>query len=121
MILRGGRQTVNYDADSVSQVCDQLQKAGLAPQVMIDCSHANSNKDHTRQATVCRDIASQIAHGERRIIGVMLESNLIAGAQKLIEGQPLVYGQSITDACIGWDETYGLLRELAAAVKSGRG
>ncbi len=121
VILRGGRQTVNYDADSVSQVCDQLQKAGLAPQVMIDCSHANSNKDHTRQATVCRDIASQIAHGERRIIGVMLESNLIAGAQKLIEGQPLVYGQSITDACIGWDETYGLLRELAAAVESGRG
>jgi 3-deoxy-7-phosphoheptulonate synthase len=88
--------------------------------VMIDCSHANSSKDYTRQALVCRDVAGQIAKGDRRIIGVMLESNLVAGAQKLVPGQPLVYGQSITDACIGWDETLPLLRELAAAVRSAR-
>ncbi len=87
---------------------------------MIDCSHANSGKDYTRQAVVCRDVAGQIAKGERRIIGVMLESNLVAGAQKLVAGQTLVYGQSITDACIGWDETLPLLRELAGAVRSGR-
>ena len=87
---------------------------------MIDCSHANSNKDYTKQAFVCRDVAEQIANGDRRIIGVMLESNLIAGAQKLVAGQPLVYGQSITDACIGWDETLPLLRELATAVRSAR-
>ena len=83
---------------------------------MIDCSHANSNKDHTRQPLVCRDVAAQIAAGNRNIIGVMLESNLVAGAQKLVPGQPLVYGQSITDACIDWAQTYPLLKELAAAV-----
>ena len=120
VILRGGRKTVNYTADSVAQVCKQLEDAGLRPQVMIDCSHANSNKDYTRQALVCRDVAAQIANGDRRIIGVMLESNLVAGAQKLVPGQSLVYGQSITDACIAWDETLPLLRELAAAVRSAR-
>jgi 3-deoxy-7-phosphoheptulonate synthase len=120
VILRGGKKRVNYAADSVAQVCGQLEDAGLAPHVMIDCSHANSNKDHTRQALVCRDVAGQIANGDARIIGVMLESNLVAGAQRLVEGQQLVYGQSITDACMGWDETAGLLRELAAAVRSAR-
>ena len=120
VILRGGRKTVNYTADSVAQVCRQLEDAGLRPQVMIDCSHANSNKDYTRQPLVCRDVAAQIAKGDRRIIGVMLESNLVAGAQKLLPGQSLVYGQSITDACIAWDETLPLLRELAAAVRSAR-
>lgn len=120
VILRGGRKTVNYTADSVAQVCKQLEDAGLRPQVMIDCSHANSNKDYTRQPIVCRDVAAQIASGDRRIIGVMLESNLVAGAQKLVPGQSLVYGQSITDACIAWDETLPLLRELAAAVRSAR-
>jgi 3-deoxy-7-phosphoheptulonate synthase len=120
VILRGGRKTVNYTADSVAQVCKQLEDAGLRPQVMIDCSHANSNKDYTRQPLVCRDVVAQIADGDRRIIGVMLESNLVAGAQKLVPGQSLVYGQSITDACIAWDETLPLLRELAAAVRSAR-
>lgn len=120
VILRGGRKMVNYNAEAVSQVCDQLKGAGLAERVMIDCSHANSNKDHTRQAVVCRDVAAQIAGGERRIIGVMLESNLVAGAQKHVMGQPLVYGQSITDACISWDETLPLLRELAEAVRERR-
>ncbi len=118
VILRGGRSMVNYTAEAVAGVCDQLRDAGLAQRVMIDCSHANSNKDHTRQPAVCRDVAMQLAGGERRIIGVMLESNLVAGAQKHVPGQPLVYGQSITDACISWDETMTLLRELAAAVKA---
>ena len=120
VILRGGRKTVNYPADSVAQVCRQLEDAGLPPRVMIDCSHANSNKDYTRQALVCRDVIGQIAAGNQHIIGVMLESNLVAGAQKLVPGKSLVYGQSITDACIGWDETLQLLRELAAAVRSAR-
>ena len=120
VILRGGRSTVNYTADSVAQVCQQLEAAGLPPRVMVDCSHANSNKDYRRQPLVCRDVAGQIARGGSHILGVMLESNLVAGAQKIVEGQPLVYGQSITDACIGWDETIVLLRELASAVRAGR-
>ncbi len=90
---------------------------------MIDCSHANSNKDYRRQAVVCHDVSAQIAAGNRNIIGVMLESNLVAGAQKLADGAPLdslVYGQSITDACIDWPETHALLTELAAAVRTRR-
>ena len=120
LILRGGRTSANFSREAVAQVAAQLQEAGLAPRVMVDCSHANSGKDHTRQSAVCRDIAAQIAAGSRDILGVMLESNLVAGAQRLIPGQPLVYGQSITDACLGWDETFGLLRELAEAVRVGR-
>jgi 3-deoxy-7-phosphoheptulonate synthase len=120
VILRGGRKTVNYTADSVARVCRELEDAGLLPHVMIDCSHANSNRDYTRQAFVCRDVAEQIAKGDQRIIGAMLESNLVAGAQKLVVGLSLVCGHSITDACIGWDETLPLLRELAAAVRSAR-
>ena len=120
MILRGGRNVVNYTADAVHEACTMLEQAGLPPRVMIDCSHANSGKDHTRQPEVCRDVAAQIATGNRNIIGVMLESNLVAGAQKLVPGKPLVYGQSITDACIGWDDTLPLLRELASAVRQGR-
>jgi 3-deoxy-7-phosphoheptulonate synthase len=87
---------------------------------MIDCSHANSSKDHTKQPLVCRDVIGQIATGDRRIIGVMLESNIVVGAQKLSDGKQLVYGQSITDACIGWDVTFELLRELATVVRSAR-
>ena len=120
VILRGGKKTVNYGADSVDHVCQQLQAVGLPPRVMIDCSHANSSKDYAKQAVVCGDVASQIAAGERRIIGIMLESNLVAGAQKLVPGKPLVYGQSITDACLGWNETLPLLRELARVVHSAR-
>jgi 3-deoxy-7-phosphoheptulonate synthase len=120
IILRGGRKEVNYTAESVAQVCKELEAAGQAPRVMIDCSHANSGKDYTRQPLVCRDVAGQIAKGESRILGVMIESNLVAGAQKLVAGQPLVYGQSITDACLGWDETRKLLGELAASVRAGR-
>src|ERR1700728_343580 len=120
IILRGGRQTVNYDAPSVEETWRLLEKAGQIPRVMIDCSHANSGKDHPRQPAVCRNVAGQIAGGDRRILGVMLESNLVAGAQKLVPGRELVYGQSITDACIGWDETRALLAELAQAVRTGR-
>src|ERR1035438_1948189 len=120
VILRGGRTTVNYTAGAVARVCRELQEAGLPPRVMIDCSHANSNKDHTRQPSVCRDVAGQIAEGNRNIVGIMLESNLVAGAQKLVPGEPLVYGQSITDACMGWDETLELLAGLARAVRAGR-
>ena len=120
IILRGGRQTVNYDAASVAETCRQMEKAGIPQHVMIDCSHANSNKDHTRQSMVCKNVAEQIAGGDRRIIGAMIESNLVAGAQKLVPGKELVYGQSITDACIGWDETVDALHELAAAVRSSR-
>ncbi len=118
IILRGGRQTVNYDAASVSETCRLLEKANLPQRVMIDCSHANSGKDQTRQPAVCRDVATQIAAGNRRIIGVMLESNLVAGAQKLAPGRELVYGQSITDGCMDWKQTRELLTELAAAVRA---
>lgn len=120
IILRGGRQTTNYDAASVASTTEQMEKAGIKPRIMIDCSHANSNKDYKRQGAVCRDVVGQIAAGDRRIMGVMLESNLVAGAQALVPGKPLVYGQSITDGCIDWKETHGLLGELAAAVRSGR-
>jgi 3-deoxy-7-phosphoheptulonate synthase len=120
VILRGGRGRVNYTADAVEETCSKLEAAGLIPVVMIDCSHANSNKDYTRQAAACRHVATQIRNGEHRIIGVMLESNLVAGAQKLVPGQPLVHGQSITDSCMGWKETAELLEELASAVRRGR-
>jgi 3-deoxy-7-phosphoheptulonate synthase len=120
VILRGGRGKVNYTASAVEETCGKLEVAGLKPVVMIDCSHANSNKDYRRQAIACRDVASQIESGEHRIIGMMLESNLVAGAQKLVSGEPLVHGQSITDACMGWEETAALLEELASAVRRGR-
>jgi 3-deoxy-7-phosphoheptulonate synthase len=118
LILRGGRGVTNYSAADVERIAGLETNAGLQPAMMIDCSHANSRKDHARQPIVCRDVAAQIAAGDRRIIGVMLESNLIAGCQKHVPGQPLVYGQSMTDACIGWDETVPLLRELAAAAST---
>jgi 3-deoxy-7-phosphoheptulonate synthase len=124
IILRGGRSLVNYTAECVADAATGMQKAGVAPRIMIDCSHANSGKDYRRQAAVCRDVAAQIAAGNRNIIGAMMESNLVAGAQKLQAGQPLdklVYGQSITDGCIDWTETRALLAELAGAVRARRG
>jgi len=111
---------VNYDEASIAMSCTLLGKAGLRPQVMVDCSHANSMKNHDKQNEVCRALIGQIKHGDRRIIGVMIESNLVEGSQKPKKGQPLVYGQSITDACIGWSTTMDLLGELAAAVRSRR-
>jgi len=120
MILRGGRKMVNYTAECVADTAERMEKAGVAPRIMIDCSHANSGKDYRRQAVVCHDVAAQVAGGSSKIIGAMIESNLVAGAQKLVPGQPLIYGQSITDGCIDWAETRGLLKELAAAVKARR-
>ena len=121
IILRGGRRTVNYTAEAVAHAAALMEKSGLPPRIMIDCSHANSNKDYRRQTVVCHDVAGQIASGDKHIIGVMIESNLVAGAQKIVPGQPLVYGQSVTDGCIDWAETYALLKELAAAVRARRG
>jgi len=120
VILRGGRQVTNYDAASVASTAEQMEKTGVKPRIMVDCSHANSGKDHRKQGPVCRAVAEQIAGGERRILGVMIESNLVAGAQALGDGKALVYGQSITDACIDWPETHVLLRELAGAVRERR-
>ncbi len=120
IILRGGRKMTNYNAESVAQTTEQMKKAGIEPRIMIDCSHANSSKDYTRQSIVCRDVAGQVAGGNRNIIGVMIESNLVCGAQKLVPGQSLVYGQSITDGCIDWPETHTLLSELAASVRTRR-
>jgi 3-deoxy-7-phosphoheptulonate synthase len=120
IILRGGRKMVNYTADAVAGAVAMLEKAGLEPRVMIDFSHANSNKDYRRQGAVCHDVAAQVAAGNRNIIGAMIESNLVAGTQKLAPGKPLIYGQSITDGCIDWNETHALLAELAAAVRARR-
>jgi len=119
LILRGGR-TPNYDADSVEAVAMQLQRAGLPPNIMIDFSHANSQKQYERQLVVGHDVSGQIAADDRRIIGVMIESHLIAGRQDIAIGQEPVYGQSVTDACIGWDETVPLLHELAKSVRHRR-
>jgi 3-deoxy-7-phosphoheptulonate synthase len=120
IILRGGRKMVNYTTTCVAETTLQMEKAGIVPRIMIDCSHANSNKDHLRQPIVCRDVAVQIAAGNPSIIGVMIESNLVAGAQKLMPGKSLVYGQSITDACIDWSQTYPMLKELASAARTRR-
>ena len=120
IILRGGKKIVNYTAEAVAQTALQMEQAGVEPRIMVDLSHANSNKDYKRQALVGHDVAAQIAAGNRKIIGVMIESNLVAGAQKIVPGQPLVYGQSVTDGCIDWAETHELLAELAAAVKARR-
>jgi 3-deoxy-7-phosphoheptulonate synthase len=120
IILRGGRGVTNYDAASVASTAAQMEKIGVKPRIMIDCSHANSGKDHRKQGAVSHDVAGQIAGGEHHIMGLMIESNLVAGCQTLGNGKPLVYGQSITDACIDWAETHTLLRELAAAVQKRR-
>jgi 3-deoxy-7-phosphoheptulonate synthase len=120
IILRGGRKTVNYSAECVADTAARMQAAGIEPRIMIDFSHANSGKNYCKQAMVCHDVAQQIAGGDRRIIGAMIESNLVAGAQKLVPGQPLVYGQSITDGCIDWKETRELLKELAQAARKRR-
>lgn len=119
IILRGGKEP-NYSAKHVAEVKECLVKAGLEPQVMIDFSHANSSKQFKKQLTVCDDICQQIASGEKAIVGVMIESHLVEGNQNPESGEPLVYGKSITDACIGWEDTEVALRQLAAAVKARR-
>ena len=119
-ILRGSKSGTNYDSDSISTVVDKLNHAKVNSRVMIDCSHGNSNKDHTKQAQVAQAICQQINAGSRAINGVMLESNLVAGNQSLKPGSSLIYGKSITDACIAWGETEELLQQLADAIKSQR-
>jgi 3-deoxy-7-phosphoheptulonate synthase len=119
VILRGG-VTPNYDAASVEAAAAVLGKIGLAPRLMIDASHANSSKQPDNQPKVTADVGRQLAAGENRIIGVMIESNLVAGRQDVVPGRPLQYGQSITDGCIDWATTEALLHELAEAVESRR-
>ena len=115
IILRGGK-TTNFDADSVKTVTGQLSKAGLNSNIMIDFSHANSSKKFQNQMLVCRDVCQQMINGNRNIFGVMVESHLVEGRQDLIDGKAATYGQSITDACIGWQDTETLLAELDQAV-----
>jgi len=120
IILRGGAAP-NYDAQHVASACAELSAAQLRPAVMIDASHANSRKNHENQSAVCADVASQIAGGERRIAGVMIESHLVAGRQDVVAGKPLTYGQSVTDACLGWDSSVAILEGLHEAVAARRG
>ncbi|MGR6500933.1 3-deoxy-7-phosphoheptulonate synthase AroG [Shewanella sp. Koi 1] len=115
IILRGGREP-NYSASHVAQISEQLKKAKLVDNIMIDFSHANSSKQYQRQMDVANDVAEQVAAGNKAIFGVMVESHLVEGRQDLIEGQALCYGQSITDACIGWDDTEHLLDVLNQSV-----
>ncbi|MDO4718212.1 MAG: 3-deoxy-7-phosphoheptulonate synthase, partial [Propionibacteriaceae bacterium] len=123
VILRGGKQP-NYDAASVAAACDALQAAQLPPRLMVDCSHANSSKQHERQLDVARDIAAQIRGGSCHVAGVMVESHIHAGAQKFTPGKDdvarLAYGQSITDACLGWDDSQTVLQTLSEAVQARR-
>ncbi|MGA1370819.1 MAG: 3-deoxy-7-phosphoheptulonate synthase [Pseudomonadales bacterium] len=121
VILRGGGGRTNYDSASVQEASRLLAAAGLDARVMIDMSHANSEKQHRRQVNVCADICQQVADGEQRIFGVMIESNLVEGNQRIAQRDELVYGQSITDACIGWDDSVECLAELAAASRRRRG
>ncbi|HAD43164.1 MAG TPA: 3-deoxy-7-phosphoheptulonate synthase [Plesiomonas shigelloides] len=119
IILRGGKEP-NYSAGHVSVVLRELEKNGLPPKVMVDFSHANSAKQYQRQNAVAEDVGAQIVAGQQAIFGVMIESHLVEGRQDLVPGQPLTFGQSITDACIGWDDTENVLRHLAASVRARR-
>jgi 3-deoxy-7-phosphoheptulonate synthase len=120
VILRGGNGKPNFDASSVEAACKELAAAGLAQRVMIDFSHANSSKQYQRQCEVGRDVANQVAAGDKRIFGVMVEGHLKGGRQDLVPGKELVYGQSITDGCIGWEDTLPLLDALAEGVRARR-
>ena len=124
VILRGGKAP-NYDAASVAAACQEIEAAKLPCRLMVDFSHANASKQHQRQIEVARDVAAQLAAGTRCIFGVMVESHLVAGAQKFSPGKDdpagLAYGQSITDACLGWDDSLGVLNTLSQAVDARRG
>lgn len=121
IILRGGDGEPNYDAQSVEAASQEIQANNLTPRLMIDFSHANSSKQHQRQIAVGQDVAAQIAAGDTRIKGAMIESHLQEGRQDITEGQDMLFGQSITDACINWESSVPLLHELAAAVRARRG
>ena len=120
IILRGGASGPNHDAASVRKALASLREAHLSPRLLIDASHGNSGKDYLRQPTVAKEAAAQVAGGERGIVGVMIESFIADGRQDLRDPKQLAYGQSITDACIGWERTLPVLRELAAAVRARR-
>jgi 3-deoxy-7-phosphoheptulonate synthase len=120
VVLRGGRSGTNYDAESVTRTLAALRAAKLAPRLMIDASHGNSNKDYRHQPVVAECVAEQLRQGERGIIGMMLESFLVDGRQEVTEPDRLVYGQSVTDACMGWEMTVPVLTGLAAAVRARR-
>jgi 3-deoxy-7-phosphoheptulonate synthase len=120
VILRGGSAGPNYSEAHVAEALQALERAKLRQVVMVDCSHANSGKDPARQPAVLRDVAARVARGDRGIFGLMLESFLVSGRQDTAPGKSLVYGQSVTDACLGWDETEPLVAELAEAVKARR-
>jgi len=120
IILRGGASGPNHDAASVRKALASLRESHLSPRLLIDASHGNSGKDYLRQPAVAKEIAAQVAEGERGIVGVMIESFIADGRQDLKDPKKLVYGQSITDACIGWERTMPVLRELAAAVRARR-
>jgi 3-deoxy-7-phosphoheptulonate synthase len=119
IILRGGK-TPNYDAASVDQACKEMSASGVSGRLMIDASHANSSKNPQNQLPVCANIAEQIAGGDQRIVGVMIESNLVGGRQDLVAGAELVYGKSVTDGCISWEDSVAVLDVLAAAVRQRR-
>ncbi|WP_268738953.1 3-deoxy-7-phosphoheptulonate synthase AroG [Avibacterium sp. 20-129] len=116
IILRGGDKGPNYSAKDVNEVCESIEKSGRIPHVMVDFSHANSSKQFKKQLEVCADVCQQIALGSNQIFGVMIESNLVEGRQDLVDGKELVYGQSITDACIGWEDSELVLEQLSNAV-----
>jgi 3-deoxy-7-phosphoheptulonate synthase len=119
VILRGGKGP-NYDAASVDAACKDIAAAGLAARLMVDFSHANSSKKFERQVDVAKDVATQLAAGDERIIGVMVESHLVEGRQDITPDQPLEYGKSVTDACIGWEDSVRVLDILARAVRERR-
>ena len=120
IILRGGAGQPNYEAEFVNDASKKLAAAGVVDKVMVDFSHANSAKQYKRQLDVCTDVAAQISSGNDALFAVMVESHLVEGQQKVVAGEPLTYGQSITDACIGWDDTEAVMAELAEAVVARR-
>ena len=118
LVLRGGRGQPNYCDADVRAASERARTAGQNPRVLVDCSHDNSDKDHANQPRVLLDVAQQLKAGSERVLGVMLESHLVEGRQELVPGRPLVYGQSITDACIGFETTEDLLERLASAQRT---
>jgi 3-deoxy-7-phosphoheptulonate synthase len=116
VVLRGGNGRPNYSRDDIARAAALVEEQGIVRPIMVDCSHDNSRKDHRRQGAVCRAVLEQVAEGNERIMGLLLESNLKPGKQTWKEGSTLEYGVSITDACIGWDETETLLYEMAEVV-----
>jgi len=121
LILRGGKKSgPNYDAASIQSAVDKLEERGVAPRLMVDFSHGNCQKDFSRQKEVCADVCQQLSSGSKAIVGVMIESHLVEGRQDYQPDKDAVYGQSITDACLGFDDTVVLLRDLAKAVLAGK-